>query len=140
MVRLQSEPIDLAAVVASVADPEHGGLATFLGTTRAETTDRAVVALDYEAHEQMAPAELGRIVEEAEARYGARCALVHRTGPVPVGEASVATAASAAHRAEAFAACRYLIDQVKQRAPIWKRTRYADGVAEWQDGLERAAS
>ncbi len=140
MVRLQSEPIDIVAVVASVADPEHGGLATFLGSTRAETAERAVVALEYEAHEEMALAEFRAIVEEAEARYGARCALAHRTGLVRVGEPSVAVAASAPHRPQAFAACRYLIDQAKTRVPIWKRSHYADGATQWQDGVQSAAS
>ncbi len=139
MVRLQSEPIDIAAVVASVAEPEHGGLATFLGSTRAETARRPVIALEYQAHDELAVVELQLIVDEAEARYGARCAIAHRLGTVATGEPSVAAAASAPHRPQAFAACRYLIDQAKKRAPIWKRTHYADGVTEWQDGVQRAA-
>ena len=135
MVCLQTEPIDIASVVASVTEPEHGGLATFLGTTRAEKAGHPVVALDYEAHEEMALAELRAIVEEAEARYRGRCALIHRTGLVPVGEASVLAAASAPHRPKAFAACRYLIDSAKERVPIWKRSHFADGAAGWHDGI-----
>lgn len=136
MVRIQPEPIDVAELLASVAHPEHGATATFLGSTRAEADGDEVAALDYEAHDDMALAELTAIAEEASSLHGARCAIVHRIGRVRVGEASVAVAASAPHRAEAFRACRHLIDQAKLRAPIWKRSEYAGGTAAWHDGLE----
>jgi molybdopterin synthase catalytic subunit len=134
MILLTPDPLDAAALVAAVADPDHGGTATFIGTTRREGGAREVAELRYEAYEELAEAELAAIAAEAEARYGARVAVAHRVGAVAVGEPSVAVAASAGHRREAFAACRYAIDALKARAPIWKRTVYADGEATWVDG------
>jgi molybdopterin synthase catalytic subunit len=134
MIALTPDPLDPAALVAAVADPDHGGTATFLGTTRREAGLREVAELRYEAYEELAYAELARIVAEAEARFGARVAVAHRVGAVAVGDPSVAVAASAGHRREAFAACRYAIDALKARAPIWKQTVYADGEAGWIDG------
>jgi molybdopterin synthase catalytic subunit len=139
MIALTADPIDLAALAAAVRDPEHGGLVTFLGTTRREESLRAVEALVYEAYEEVALRELRAIAAEAGARFGARVALVHRTGRVDVGDPSVAVAASAAHRPAAFAACRYAIDQLKARAPIWKQTVYADGGTAWIDGAAAIA-
>ena len=123
MVALSSIPLDLATLIQAAADPEHGGLVTFVGTTRRESDLRAVRALVYEAYEELALRELQTIAEEAAARFGARIALAHRTGRVSVGEASVAVAASAPSRPDAFAACRYAIDELKSRAPIWNGIR-----------------
>jgi molybdopterin synthase catalytic subunit len=134
VIALQDTPLDLAAVSAAVADPEHGGAVTFSGTTRREADLHAVEAIEYEAYPELALAEMGRIVEEAEARFGARVALAHRTGRVEVGAPSVIVAASAPHRPAAFAACRYAIDELKARVPIWKRTDHADGRTRWLDG------
>ena len=138
MIRLQEEPLDVAAVCRAVVDPDHGGIATFLGTTRREADCHEVEALDYEAYDELALAEMRAVAGEAEARFGARVALVHRVGRVPVGEASVAVAASAPHRPAAFAACRYAIDELKTRVPIWKREVHADGAARWVDGRTAA--
>ncbi len=134
MIGLRDSPIDSAALLAAVADPDHGGTALFVGTTRRETGVREVVELRYEAYEELALAELRAIAAEAERSFSARVALVHRTGAVGVGEPSVAVAASAPHRPAAFAACRYLIDELKARVPIWKQTVHADGAATWIDG------
>ena len=98
------------------------------------STCAAVERLTYEAYEELALAEMAAVAEEARARFGALVAVVHRTGAVEIGEPSVAVAASAGHRPEAFAACRYVIDEVKRRVPIWKRTDYADGASSWVDG------
>ncbi len=136
MVRLQAEPLDTAEVIRAVGAPGHGGLALFVGTTRAED---GVVALHYEAHREMAETELAAIVEEATRRFGARCAIAHRLGRVAVGEPSVAVEASAPHRPEAFAACRHLIDEAKGRAPIWKRDETGTGPSAWHDGIGRPA-
>ena len=136
MVALSSIPLDLATLVQAAADPEHGGLVTFVGTTRRESHVRPVRALVYEAYEELALRELQAIAEEAAARFGARLALAHRTGRVSVGEASVAVAVSAPGRPDAFAACRYAIDELKARAPIWKQTEYADGETTWLDGRQ----
>jgi len=135
MPALTRSAIDLAAVAADVADPEHGGLATFLGLTRREADRRAYLAIEYVAYEALAEREIAAIAREAEARFGAVVRIRHRTGVVPVGEASVAIAASAPHRAEAFAACRYAIDELKVRVPIWKRAHFADGTAAWFDDV-----
>jgi molybdopterin synthase catalytic subunit len=126
----------LGALVAAVADPEHGGTATFIGTTRRDGGDRAVEAIEYEAYGALALSELGRIAEEAAARFGARIAMAHRTGRVEVGQPSVIVAASAGHRSAAFAACRFGIDQLKARVPLWKHVVFADGGEEWLDGRD----
>jgi len=139
MILLSPDPLDAAVLEAAVADPEHGGACTFVGTTRREASEREVVALDYEAYEELALSEMGRIADEAAARFGAALAIGHRTGRVGVGEPSVVVAASAPHRSAAFAACRYGIDELKQRAPIWKRTVHADGGEAWIDGRPVAA-
>jgi molybdopterin synthase catalytic subunit len=134
MIVLSDQTLEPAALVDAVAHPEHGAIATFLGTTRREAGEREVEALDYEAYEELALTEMRAVVAEAEARFGALVAVAHRVGRVEVGCPSVAVAASAGHRPEAFAACRYVIDELKHRVPIWKRTVYADGGASWVDG------
>jgi MoaE-MoaD fusion protein len=127
---------------AAVADPADGAVVVFLGHTRtspgtpapgqeavaARFAGQAVVALEYEAYEAMALAVLEAIADEIEARFGVRrLAILHRTGEVAVGEVSVAIVTAAGHRAEAFEACRYAIEELKARAPIWKAERFADG-------------
>jgi molybdopterin synthase catalytic subunit len=134
MIGLTDTPIDHAALVAAVTDPEHGGIATFIGTTRRESDERPVAALRYEAYDELAVTELRAIAAEAAGAWSARIAVVHRRGEVAVGEPSVAVAASARHRPAAFAACRYVIDELKARAPIWKQTVHADGGTTWIDG------
>jgi molybdopterin synthase catalytic subunit len=138
MTGLSPDPLDLGAVVAAVLDPEHGGVASFLGCIRREALQREVVAIEYEAYEELTLRELAAVADEAAARFGASVSAVHRTGRVAVGEPSVAVACSAPHRPAAFAACRYVIDELKVRAPIWKRMVYADGAAEWVDGRDGA--
>jgi molybdopterin synthase catalytic subunit len=137
MIALSDSPLDAARAAAAVADPEHGGEVTFVGTTRREAGVREVEALWYEAYEELALSELGAIAREAATRWGARIALVHRVGRVEVGEPSVIVSAAAPHRPAAFAACRYGIDELKRRAPIWKRTIFADGGSTWADGCVR---
>jgi molybdopterin synthase catalytic subunit len=134
MIVLSPEPLDPAALLAAVAHPDHGGTASFVGTTRREGGVREVVELRYEAYEELARAEMAAVAAEARARFGALVAVAHRVGPVAVGEASVAVAASAGHRPAAFAACRYVIDELKRRVPIWKQAVHADGEASWMDG------
>jgi len=134
VIALRDTPLDSAALLGAVADPEHGGTALFVGTTRREAGAREVVELRYEAYEELALGELRAIAAEAERAYAARVAVEHRVGAVGVGEPSVAVAASAGHRPAAFAACRYVIDELKARAPIWKQAVRADGTATWVDG------
>jgi molybdopterin synthase catalytic subunit len=128
---LSSSVLDLAALVGRVQSPSRGGIACFVGTVRDHHSGRSVVRLDYSAYEPMAEAECARIVAEAEARWPCAIALEHRTGTLQVGDAAVAIAAASAHRDEAFAACRYVIEELKRRVPIWKREHFADGTVEW---------
>ena len=126
-------PIELAPLIAAVQASDRGGVASFLGLVRDHHEGRTVLQLDYSAYGPMAEAECGRIVAEAEERWRVRVALRHRVGTLAVGDAAVAVAAAAAHRDEAFAACRYVIEEVKRRVPIWKREYYADGTVVWVD-------
>jgi molybdopterin synthase catalytic subunit len=133
-VNLVRSPISVDALLATVASSERGGTCVFLGTVRAGGEDGAVTSIEYTAYEAMAHAELDRIMGEASERCpGARVAVVHRLGRVPVGEASIAIAAAAPHRAEAFEACRFVIEQVKTRVPVWKREHRVDGSSLWVD-------
>lgn len=123
-------PVDAAAVEAEVRTPAAGAVVVFLGTAREETNGKRVVRLFYEAYHAMAEKRLAEICEEARAKHGAiRVSLRHRVGECPVGEASVVIAASAAHRAQAFDACRAVIEEIKVSAPLWKKEHYADGSA-----------
>jgi adenylyltransferase/sulfurtransferase len=125
-------PIDAAALGAPLADAAAGGFATFEGRVRDRNEGRTVRALDYEAFEALAVAEGERIVRSAVERSGATAArCVHRLGHLGVGDVAVWVGASAPHRAEAFAACRAIIDDVKHRLPIWKKEHYADGDSGW---------
>lgn len=128
---LSDAPLDLARLTARVQGPERGGIASFLGVVRSEHGGRAVVRLDYSAYHEMAEAECGRIVAEAESRWPVQVALEHRIGTLEVGEVAVAVVVAGAHRDEAFAACRHVIDELKRRAPIWKREHFADGGLDW---------
>lgn len=134
MIALRETPIDPAEVAAAVGGAEHGGAVVFVGTTREEASERPIGALFYEAYDALALAEMQAICGEAARRHDARTAAVHRLGRVPVGEATVVVAASAPGRAGAFAATRYVIDELKRRVPIWKRAEYVDGGAEWLPG------
>jgi molybdopterin synthase catalytic subunit len=124
-------PIDVGRVIAAAGDPGAGAIATFLGTTRRENAGRRVTRLRYEAHTSMAVREMRRLGEDARRRWDLTgVAMVHRIGVVELGEVSVAIAASAPHRAEAFEACRWLIDRLKEVVPIWKQEHY-EGGAVW---------
>ena len=130
---LTADPIRIEELITAVSAPEHGGLALFLGTVRDHDAGRDVTRLEYSAYGDMAEAECGRIVREATARWAARVAVSHRIGTLAIGEIAVAVAAAAAHRAEAFDACRYVIEELKRRVPIWKLETYADGTEAWVD-------
>ncbi len=131
---LTTEPIDLTALLVQVQSPSRGGVACFIGAVRDHAGGRAVTRLDYSAYGPMAETECARIVAEAEARWSCGVALQHRVGTLAVGDTAVAITAAAAHRDEAFAACRYAIEEVKRRVPIWKREVFADGSVEWVSG------
>lgn len=126
--RLSGEPLDAAAVERLVAGPGCGGVVTFTGAVRDHARGRRIRELEYEAYPGMAEAEMDAICAEAAERWpGARVAIAHRVGRLAVGELAVVVAAAAPHRAEAFAACRYAIDVLKQRVPIWKKEIATDG-------------
>jgi molybdopterin synthase catalytic subunit len=130
---LTTAPLDLGRLLTRVSAPARGGIACFLGVVRDHHGGKGVRSLDYSAYEPMAEAECARIVAEARARWQADVALEHRLGHLEIGEAAVAIAAAAPHRDAAFAACRYVIEEVKRRVPIWKREQYADGTEAWVD-------
>jgi len=126
--RITRSPILLARLVRAVGDPAAGAVVTFLGTTRNENAGRRVVRLEYEAFTRMAEREMRALAAEAKRRWPLRkVAMAHRIGLVPVGQASVGIAVSAGHRAEAFAACHWLIDRLKEIVPIWKREHFRGG-------------
>jgi molybdopterin synthase catalytic subunit len=131
------DPLDLANLIRLVSGGDagaHGAIVTFVGTVRGSNQSRKVIRLEYEAYEPLALRAFGIIADEVGARWpSARVAFHHRTGALALGEASVAIAAASPHRAEAFAACRYIIERLKQVAPVWKR-EYFDGGDTWIEG------
>lgn len=143
MTYLTRDPIDVSALLATVGDPSLGGTAVFVGSVRRGGDDGPVAAIEYSAYDEMADAEFGRILAEAGTRWPrTRFALRHRLGRIPAGETSIAVAAASPHRAEAFDACRYVIEQVKQRLPVWKKEILEDGSTSWRanDGTRSAAA
>ena len=129
---LSATSIDIAAMLAGAHHPGAGAVVLFSGEARDNSHGRQVQRLEYEAHESMAGKMIAAILEEAKAQWGLKTALAcHRTGPVAIGETAVVVITAAAHRGEAYAANRYIIDRIKQEAPIWKREHFADGSTEW---------
>jgi MoaE-MoaD fusion protein len=125
-------PIDLAALESAVVGSGLGAVVTFVGRARDRSDDgRTVVELDYEVYPEMAAAVLEEIAAEAEARWPVAAAVGHRHGVVPIGKAAVAIVTAGPHRAEAYEANRFIIEAIKERLPIWKRERFADG-SEWK--------
>lgn len=133
MPHLTDRPIGLAGLVAAVTAPDRGGVVTFLGMVRDHHAGRSVERLEYSAYAEMAERECRTIVESAEERWPVRVALEHRIGALEVGAVAVAIAVAAAHRDQAFEVCRWVIDEVKRRVPIWKKEFYADGSVAWVD-------
>jgi len=131
---LLTTPLNVAEAVAFVTSPKAGGIDIFLGITRAAISSdgRALLALDYQAYESMARRQLAELAEQARRQWPViRVAILHRTGRVPIGEASVLIAVSTPHRAQAFEACRRIIDQLKKEVTIWKQEVWADGSSGW---------
>ena len=134
-----AEPINIASLNASLRDVTCGGFVSFEGWVRDHNEGQRVTALEYEAFEALALAEGQRVIAEAQQRVGvenARC--VHRVGALGLEEVAVWVGVSAPHRDEAFRACRYIIDEVKHRLPIWKKEHYANGDSGWVN-CERCA-
>jgi molybdopterin synthase catalytic subunit len=131
---LLATPLDVGAATKFVAASAAGGIDIFLGTTRVETstTGEELLALDYHAYESMARRQLVELSRGARKQWPVvRLAILHRLGSVAVGEASVLIAVSTPHRAEAFAACRWIIDELKKQVTIWKQEVWADGAKTW---------
>lgn len=129
-------PLSVAEATAAVSAPDVGGIDLFLGAVRNHNDGRAVTRLEYHAYVSMAEKEMRRIAGEIEREMpGVRLAALHRIGPLAVGDLAVVCAAGAAHRGEAFQACRELIDRIKQSVPIWKREHGPDGPywVGWED-------
>ena len=137
LVAITGQPLDAAALVAGVASAgagSDGAVTAFVGLVRNHNLDRRVHFLEYEAYELLAVRVLQQIIAEtAQAWPGTRLGVHHRTGRLEIGEASVVIAAASPHRADAFAACRYAIERVKQIAPIWKREHFEGGDV-WLEG------
>ena len=137
MAELTQRPIDPASLLALAGRPDCGALALFLGTSRDHHEGRRVSGLAYEAYAPMALEALAAIERQAAERFAiANCAIVHRLGEVPIGEASVAVVVAAAHRGPAFDACRWAMDELKRTVPIWKKERYVEGGEGWVEGTK----
>jgi len=133
---IRDSELSVAEVVAAVTRPEAGGIAVFVGTVRSENAGLPVTRLEYQAYASMAAKEMARIGDEIALEIeGVRLAVLHRVGSLVVGDAAVVCAASTPHRAEAFQACRLLIDRIKARVPIWKREHGPSGPywVGWED-------
>jgi molybdopterin converting factor subunit 1 len=129
---LRDRPLSVDEVLGAVRAPGVGGIVLFIGSVRDHADGKPVARLDYEAHAALAERELARVLEEVSAAMPeARLAALHRIGALEVGDLAVVVAAASPHRAEAFAACREAIEQIKQRVPIWKKEWGQDGSANW---------
>ncbi|PYP32519.1 MAG: hypothetical protein DMD49_05755, partial [Gemmatimonadetes bacterium] len=124
MTYLTRDPIAIERLLTDAACPGLGGTCVFLGTVRNGADEHGVTGIEYSGYEEMVESEFARIIADA---------VRHRLGLVPVGAASIGIAVAAPHRAEAFAACRYIIEAVKQRVPVWKKELRDDGTAIWVD-------
>ena len=133
MAFLVTEPIDVAALLQSVGSARRGGVTTFTGLVRNHQGGRDVLSLEYSAYAPMAESVAQAIVQETETRWPVTVALRHRLGHLDLGEVAVAVAVAGDHRDEPFAACRYVIEELKRRVPIWKRESYVDGTEAWVD-------
>ncbi|MCY7351254.1 MAG: molybdenum cofactor biosynthesis protein MoaE [Cytophagaceae bacterium] len=128
MILLTHQPIDVPAVMAHVQTGSAGAVDIFIGTVRNQTQQKRVVRLEYEAYEPMALKKMQELVDEVRRRWPVeQVAIVHRVGVLDIGEAAVVIAVSTPHRAEAFEACRWLIDTLKEVVPIWKKEVFEDG-------------
>ena len=139
MIEISSSPISPSDLQTSLTDPAAGGYCAFEGWVRNENEGHTVERLEYEAYEPLAIAEGEKVLAEARERFGilgARC--VHRVGMLELGDCAVWIGVASKHRDEAFKACRYIIDEIKVRLPIWKKEHYTDGNSGWVN-CERCA-
>ena len=128
MIEITHEPLDPEAITAKVKKDSNGAVVTFLGTTRDFNHGRRVLRLEYEAYRPMADKKLAEIVDEIRERWPIEdVAIAHRLGPLEIGDISLVVAVAAPHRKEAFAACQYSVDRIKQMVPIWKKEHFEGG-------------
>ena len=131
---LTESPIRLDPLIDQVRSPDRGGIAIFLGLVRDHHQGKGVLGLDYSAYGPMAEEVTRQIMKEAKGLgFGAEVVVQHRVGALTIGDTAVAVVAASAHRAEAFDACRYVIEELKKRVPVWKKEMYVDGTVEWVD-------
>jgi molybdopterin synthase catalytic subunit len=134
LIQITREPLDRNALIASVSHPSVGGIAVFEGVVRDNARGKQVRYLEYDVYPEMAVQQIRSIVTEAQRRWGAEyVAVAHRIGRLEIGEASVIVVVATSHRAEAFDACRYIIDTLKTTVPIWKKEVATNG-EEWVEG------
>ena len=139
MIEITFEPLDPDSVTAKVRKDGNGAVVTFLGTTRDSTGSRDVLHLEYEAYEPMAKKKLAEIIGEMREKFGVEDAAVsHRLGRLQIGEISLVIAVASPHRKDAFAACQYAVDRIKQTVPIWKK-EYFQGGEVWIESPDGAA-
>ena len=132
MFKITSEDIELGDVIRAVEAGDAGAIVHFLGVVRNNTEGREVSYLEYEAYPPMAEKKMAEIAQEIQEKWGLdRVAMIHRVGRLEVGEVSVAVAVASPHRKEAFEACHYAMNRLKQIVPIWKREVWTDGEEEW---------
>jgi molybdopterin synthase catalytic subunit len=130
--RITDTALDAAAISTRVASPSNGAIAVFLGTVRSRNDGREVTGIEYSAYTEMAEKEMLRILDEAAQKFDLGDMVIeHRVGELRIGDASIAVAVAHPHRHAALDALRYIVDQTKARAPIWKLEHYADGTREW---------
>lgn len=132
-VLLTEEPIEIGRLEREAASSAFGGYVTFSGNVRDHARGKTVLALSYDCYKPLAEKQMQEIAREVEERWQGRCAIAHRIGDIPIGECAVAIVVGTPHRAEAFAACRWAIDTLKETVPIWKKERYGDGEV-WIEG------
>lgn len=136
LIRVTEEPLETDEVVAAIGSPEAGALNVFYGVVRNNNKGRGVSHLVYEAYPGMAEKEMRTIAEEAKERFGLLdCAVLHRTGRLEIGEASLIVAVSCAHRRASYDGGLWMVDEIKKRVPVWKKEVWSDG-EEWIEGPE----
>ncbi|SFD84154.1 molybdenum cofactor biosynthesis protein MoaE [Spirosoma endophyticum] len=135
MIAITVDPIDVAAALKSIELEQAGAIDLFLGVVRNSTQARSVNRLEYEAYDRMAVSEMEKIANEAHQRWPIlRYTIIHRKGTLQIGEIAILIGVATAHRGDAFVACRYIIDTIKQTVPIWKKEVFMDG-EEWVNAL-----
>lgn len=134
LIRIQQEPIDLSYVINSMRNAEAGAIVTFLGTVRNTSGSIPVTGLYYESYTEMAEKNIRAIIDDAISKFGVLdISVIHRIGYVGLTEDSVAVCVSSPHRKEAFLACEFVIDRIKETVPIWKKDIGVDGKEKWRD-------